>query len=129
MANLSLETDPVQQQDSEEVSESSGYLEPFARGGVVDPLVGEERLRLQRNQWTERKINQKIWLGIVDYGRVAWETVKKKTAKDPGQSAFLISQFKRRWCEHDIIGSLAADSSKVQWKLTGPVEDYSYSVY
>lgn len=33
--------------------------------------------------WTDEKLYQKIWFGVVDYGRVAWQKVLRQSKQQP----------------------------------------------
>lgn len=79
-------------------------------------------------RWSQQKVNQKIWLEIIDSRRIVWDLVKKYLAKNLHQAKFLDSRFCRRWCNKGVISTFDDTISKVTWLLTRPITDYSLVV-
>ncbi|KAG0573608.1 hypothetical protein KC19_VG193200 [Ceratodon purpureus] len=78
--------------------------------------------------WPDQKTYQKIWLGILDYGRVAWQKLQKRILlliwKDPGKAAKARGEFINQWCSNSILASYSPLEDKVQWALAGPLDSY-----
>jgi hypothetical protein len=56
-------------------------------------------------KWTRAKMIQKVWLGLIDYGRVDWE---RNQDKDDGK-------FERVWCRNGFLAKMV--ERKPRWKL------------
>jgi hypothetical protein len=79
------------------------------RGTIVWLLWMERNDAIFNNiKWSHTKLLQKIWLGLVDYGRLDWERAK---LKDDGKFAAV-------WCRNKFFADWI--HGKPRWKLTGP---------
>lgn len=74
--------------------------------------------------WPEAKLYQKVWMGLIDYGRVAWQKLQDRSRKNPASAALLRETFSRQWCRNNILSSLSPLEGKVKWVLTGPIDAY-----
>jgi hypothetical protein len=59
-------------------------------------------------KWPPAKLIQTIWLGLIDYGRLAWEA-----AKDKAKGKFI-----NVWCKNGILAEMVM--GRPWWKLNGP---------
>ncbi|KAG0600279.1 hypothetical protein M758_11G021200 [Ceratodon purpureus] len=74
--------------------------------------------------WPVAKLFQKIWLGIIDYGRLAWQKMQVKSRKHPDQAAKLKATFIKNWCRSRVLGSFSPLEDKVKWALAGPLDAF-----
>lgn len=70
--------------------------------------------------WHIEKVCCKVWLEMMDYGRMAWTHTKadmKKNGNNPEKAAQILLQFKNSWCK-----KLLAKWDGIQpcWNLLGP---------
>ena len=74
--------------------------------------VWKERLDAVFNgsRWLEAKMKQLIWIGIVDYGRLKWENIKKEPTR--------WVNFSEQWCGNEVIAEM--NDQGPHWKLNGP---------
>jgi hypothetical protein len=58
-------------------------------------LLWLERLDALYNRtvWTQEKMQNLIWLGIVDYGKVAWRKILAKCKTNPTKANSIKSKF------------------------------------
>jgi hypothetical protein len=77
------------------------------------------QLWLERNdavfngtRWPKMKMLQRIWLGLVDYGRMEWESAQ---LKDDGK-------FEAVWCRKDLFSVMV--NKRPRWKLVGPLDGF-----
>jgi hypothetical protein len=77
------------------------------------------QLWLERNdavfngtRWPKMKMLQRIWLGLVDYGRMEWESAQ---LKDDGK-------FEAVWCRKDLFSVMV--NKRPLWKLVGPLDGF-----
>jgi hypothetical protein len=59
-------------------------------------------------KWSSIKLLQKVWLGLIDYGRLAWEA-----AKDNDKGKFI-----NVWYKNGIFAEMVM--KRPRWKLNGP---------
>jgi hypothetical protein len=59
-------------------------------------------------KWPPAKLIQTIWLGFIDYGRLAWEAAKNKAK----------GKFINEWCKSGILAEMVM--GRPRWKLNGP---------
>jgi hypothetical protein len=68
--------------------------------------------------WSSKQLRAKIWVGIIDYGRLAWQKLLDRCKRSPDKSHEVKSQFKRQWCLNEVSARWIND--KPHWKLMGP---------
>ena len=73
--------------------------------------------------WQMAKVYHKIWLGFVDYGRVAWEKTDKKKYASVQSRMMVKRKFKVRWCKHEIFACMI--DSRPRWRLFGPNTNFN----
>jgi hypothetical protein len=59
-------------------------------------------------KWSHAKLMQKIWLAMIDYGRMEWESAKLKAN----------GKFEAVWCKNLIFAEMV--QRRPRWKLSGP---------
>jgi hypothetical protein len=76
------------------------------RGTVIWLLWLERNDAVFNNvHWSKEKLIQKVWLGIINYGRKDWEGAK---TEDNGK-------FESVWCRYKVLAEMIA--WKPHWKL------------
>jgi hypothetical protein len=68
--------------------------------------------------WSLEQLRCKIWVDIIDYGRLAWQKLLGRCKRSPDKRNKLISQFKKQWCSNEVFARWVND--RPYWKLTGP---------
>lgn len=68
------------------------------------------------SKWHQHKALHTIWLGLVDYGRLAWGILKTKP----------IEAFCESWGKNEVLASVV--DGQPNWKLSGPVARFLLSV-
>ena len=65
------------------------------------PMAGE--IGYNRSIWQREKMQNCIWLGIVDYGRVAWNKTLAKCKTNPAPARKTKDKFRVQWCSGSIF--------------------------
>jgi hypothetical protein len=58
-----------------------------------------------RRVWHQEKLQNLIWLGLIDYERVAWAKTLAKCKNNPMRANVVKARFRTQWCS----GGLFAD--------------------
>lgn len=56
-------------------------------------------------KWPANKVLHRIWLGLIDYGRVEWKKSQQKLGKSDVATRRIERIFAAKWCRHNIIAS------------------------
>jgi hypothetical protein len=78
-------------------------------------------------KWTHIKLIQRIWLGLVDYGRVEWSRVQARGVKRPDKCPQMVKNFTNRWCRNGVIATMT--DGNLRWLLSGPMEGFVFQVH
>jgi hypothetical protein len=78
-------------------------------------------------KWTHIKLIQRIWLGLVDYGRVEWSRVQARGVKRPDKCPQMVRNFTNRWCRKGVIATMT--DGNLRWLLSGPMEGFVFQVH
>lgn len=68
--------------------------------------------------WCPSKLQQSIWLGVIDYGRVEWEVVGKLKSKNLERGNLAKTRFTVRWARNDLFATMVDGTPR--WALSGP---------
>ena len=74
--------------------------------------------------WHPAKLYHKLWLSMIDYGRLSWSRVQgklEKTTNNIEKLRKIINNFQSNWCRKSLFAVSAADHP--QWNLLGPRYD------
>ena len=74
--------------------------------------------------WHFEKTRCKIWLGLIDYGRIAWDKLSDQLSKpsiNPDKTREKLDQFRSLWCCNSTFARW--DESQPRWHLSGPALD------
>jgi hypothetical protein len=77
-----------------------------------------EEIGYNRSIWQREKMQNCIWLGIVDYGRVAWNKTLAKCKTNPASARKTKDKFRVQWCSGSVFAEWI--NGRPHWKLTGP---------
>jgi hypothetical protein len=93
---------------------------------VIMWLLWLERLDASYNniQWHQEKVQSLIWLGLVDYGRIAWRQTLAKCKANPVKSKAYKEKFRIQWCCGGIFVEWVEE--RPSWKLVGPRSNFSF---
>jgi hypothetical protein len=88
--------------------------------GVILWLLWLERLDASYNNvlWHHEKLQNLIWLGLVDYRRLAWSKVLAKCKTQPVKTKAVKDKFRIQWCNEGVFAEWKEDHP--HWKLVGP---------
>jgi hypothetical protein len=70
-----------------------------------------------------RRRGSSVWLGMVDYGRLAWKKTLDKCKKDPAKAHSTKSKFCIQWYTGGIFAQWMED--RPHWNLVGPRHNFS----
>ena len=62
--------------------------------------------------WHPAKLYHKIWLSMIDYGRISWSRTLGKVGKvmnNPEKSKKLIEKFQNSWCRKNLFAAWVSD--------------------
>ncbi|KAG0591323.1 hypothetical protein KC19_1G166900 [Ceratodon purpureus] len=71
--------------------------------------------------WPLEKSRCKIWLGLIEYGRIAWEKTQtgiKNAGENEEKQRKLLEQFKSLWCWRNVFACWA--DNQPTWNLASP---------
>lgn len=68
--------------------------------------------------WRPAKQLQRIWLGLVDYGRMEWVKCCSLIRKQRDKADEIRNRFRKRWCRNGVLAEMINDNPR--WRLTGP---------
>jgi hypothetical protein len=68
--------------------------------------------------WSPEQLRRKIWVSIIDYGRLAWQKLLDRCKRSPDKRNKLTSQFMKQWCSNEVFACWFGD--RPYWKLTCP---------
>jgi hypothetical protein len=69
--------------------------------------------------WNERRIQQYVWDGLLDYGRLDWSrTLERLRSAPKGQQQNILLSFDKRWTRHGIIAQRV--DLQIRWSLIPP---------
>jgi hypothetical protein len=93
--------------------------------GVIMWLLWLERLDASYNNihWNQEKLQNLVWMGLVDYGRLAWRKVLDKCKTHPSKSKATKDKFKIQWCSGGVFAEWLEE--RPRWRLVGPRSDFS----
>jgi hypothetical protein len=79
-----------------------------------------ERLDASFNRvvWHEEKLEHCIWLGLIDYGRMAWKKTLDKCKHNPAKTNSSKAKFRIQWCTGGVFAEWIED--RPYWKPAGP---------
>ena len=83
------------------------------------------KLRLMATIWHPAKLYHKLWLSMINYGRISWSRLQSKLCKvanNQEKRKNLIKNFQDSWCRKNLFTVWISDHP--QWKLTGPRYDF-----
>jgi hypothetical protein len=63
-------------------------------------------------------MRSQIWIGIIDYGRLAWQRLIGRCKKSLDKRNRLVRQFRTQWCSNELFAHWF--NEKPKWKLMGP---------
>lgn len=87
------------------------------RGVIVWTLwIARNDMVFNGNKWNQQKILHTIWLGLVDYSRLAWNSLKVQP----------IEVFCESWGRSNVLATVV--NGRPKWILTGPVATFLLSV-
>jgi hypothetical protein len=88
--------------------------------GIVLWLLWSERNEAAFNEvpWSPEQVRSKAWLGIIDYGRLAWQKLLGRCKRTPDKSNELRAKFRKQWCPNEVFASWR--NNKPLRKLMGP---------
>jgi hypothetical protein len=78
-------------------------------------------------KWTPIKLLQRIWLGMLDYGRVDWSRLQMQCKKNLDKLPTLLKNFEKRWCRNNIFARM--HNNEVKWILSGPMAGFVFQVH
>jgi hypothetical protein len=55
--------------------------------------------------WHIDKLSCKIWLGMVDYGRLAWSRTRDRCKQEPHKAQKIKKQFRDTWCSNNLFAT------------------------
>jgi hypothetical protein len=70
-------------------------------------------------RWHEEKMKSLVWLGLIDYGRMAWHKALNKCKHNPCKRKSTIDKFKSQWCIGGIL--VVWTSNYPNWRMSGPM--------
>jgi hypothetical protein len=93
--------------------------------GTTMWILWLERLDVAYNKimWHPEKLRSFIWLGLVDYGRMAWKKTIDKCKKNPAKTKSNKDKFHIQWCTGGVFAHWIED--RPHWKLIGPRQSFS----
>jgi hypothetical protein len=68
--------------------------------------------------WHVDKLSSKIWLGMVDYGRLAWSRILAHCKKNTYKVQKTKKQFSETWCSNNVLATWV--NNHPRWVLIGP---------
>ena len=74
--------------------------------------------------WTPEKMLQVVWLGITDYGRMEWSSVKLKAKTNPDDTEKNFAVFKERRGREEVFAVFIDD--KPRWQPKGPAAGFVF---
>jgi hypothetical protein len=88
--------------------------------GMIMWLLWIERLDVLYNRlrWNQVKMQNCIWMGLIDYGRMAWNKVLSKCKTHPTKTKSAKDKFRIQWCSGGVFAEWVED--RPHWKLVGP---------
>ena len=91
--------------------------------GVVIWHIWEQRNEAASDgrQWHLAKLYHKLWLSMVDYGRLSWSRAQSKMEKatnNPEKKRKLVNEFRYSWCRKSLFATWVTDHP--QWNLVDP---------
>jgi hypothetical protein len=88
--------------------------------GIIMWLLWIERLDASFNMmfWHHEKMKSCIWIGIVDYGRMAWRKVLAKCKSNPAKINAVKDKFRMQWCRGKLFAEWMEDHPR--WIIAGP---------
>ena len=91
--------------------------------GVVLWHIWEQRneVAFDGRYWHLAKLYHKLWLSMIDYGRICWSRTLGKVGKimnNPEKSKKLIEKFQNSWCRKNLLTAWVSD--RPQWSLVDP---------
>jgi hypothetical protein len=69
-------------------------------------------------RWSQVKIEQNIWNGLINYGRGDWVKTVAHITKNPSVIEATLARFDESWDSHEAIYN--QQGMKVKWKTTVP---------
>jgi hypothetical protein len=92
--------------------------------GTILWLLWLERLDASYNKivWHPEKLLSFIWLGMVDYGRVAWKKTLDKCKRNPIKAHSTRTKFRIQWCTGGVFAQWIED--RPYWNLVGPRQSF-----
>lgn len=66
-------------------------------------------------------------IGIVDYGRIAWQKIRRKIVVNHRCSALLLNSFMREWCGNGVMGTYVPVEHSIRWARRDPFTDFQVS--
>jgi hypothetical protein len=92
--------------------------------GRIMWLLWIERLDTSYNRvfWHREKMQNCIWLGLVDYGRATWNKVLSKCKTCPTKTKTIKNKFMVQWYNGGVFADWKED--RPHWKLCGPRHDF-----
>ena len=84
--------------------------------GVVLWHIWEQRneAAFDSRHWHPAKLYHKLWLSMIDYGRISWSRALGKAGKavnNPEKSKKLIENFQNSWCRKNLFTTWVSDHS------------------
>jgi len=76
--------------------------------------------------WHPNKLLQRVWLGIVDYGRVEWDQVVRRRRSD-GIDETLATRFVQCWCCNKVFAEMI--DGVPRWVFAGPRNGFVFEVH
>jgi hypothetical protein len=70
------------------------------------------------SHWHVDKLSSKIWLGMVDYGRLFWCRVTERCKNSPSKANKIKKQSRDLWCSNNLLASWVEDQPR--WVLLRP---------
>ena len=94
--------------------------------GVVIWHIWEQRNEAAFDgcHWHPAKLYHKLWLSMIDYGRLSWSRVQSKMEKATNnleKKGKMINNFQSSWCRKSLFALW--DTDHPQWNLVGPRYD------
>jgi hypothetical protein len=86
------------------------------------------------SRWPADKLLHRIWIGIIDYGRVDWARLQSQSRKQPGKLPSLSLKFGNRWCTNGVFAVMEHPADRdqlpvVRWILSGPLQGFVFQVH
>jgi hypothetical protein len=85
-------------------------------------------------KWPPNKLLHRIWLGLLDYGRMDWARIQVHGRRQLEKLGSLILKFERRWCTNGVFTVMVrlVDGNQppmVWWILSGPMQGFVFQMH